>query len=378
MKCHITLVHGTFAPEAAWTLEDSKLRAALQHISTSNVVIHRHDWSGSNTHTARFDSALSLAAHIKGIAAHDPQSRQVVVCHSHGGNIALYALKDPAAFEAVDLVVCISTPFIQVQPRSVALWKLENFQAAILIITLAVAITYAIRHMSVLPLALYYLLRLTLPFVETAIWQRMGTRALEWYDRLALPVTPAKDLLIIRTTGDEASASLGGVHFLSWLSAVSLEFAPRHSPATAWWRPLLLVVSCLGIAISTYVNSTSWFASIILVGRVLGIVSALLLAVLVIGPVLSVVCYCIVSLAYGPELLLAGALLEITAEPTPNGAWTLYCFTPELPTEQDEAFSLTSMRHSAPYEDPRVVELIKKRVSQVCDVTSRDLLEGSD
>ena len=367
MKCHITLVHGTFSPDAQWTLEHSALRTRLQRLSPSNLVIHRHVWSGHNTHSARFDAALSLAAHVKDIAVRDPLSRHVIVTHSHGGNIALYALKDRAAFEAVDLVVCMSTPFIQVQPRSVALWKLERVQGAILMVALAVAMYYAMRDRSMVPLAFYFALRLVLPLIETSMWRRMGTRSLDWYNRLVLPAMPAKDLLIIRTTGDEASASLGGIHFLSWLSAVSLEFLPLRMRAP-WWQPTLLLVSVAGIAVSTYVSSSSFPAAFGVFGGVLAFVSVLLLMVLVIGPVLSVVSYCIVSLAYGPELVLGGALLEITAEPTPKGAWTVHCFAPEIPTQNDESFWLSDMRHSTPYDDPRVIELITARVSHICDI----------
>ena len=44
---------------------------------------------------------------------HDfPDAKLVLVCHSHGGNVALHALQDEELRGAVAGVVCLATPFL--------------------------------------------------------------------------------------------------------------------------------------------------------------------------------------------------------------------------------------------------------------------------
>ena len=110
-RYQITLVHGTFAKGTAWTQDGSSLRRALSQ-SLSGSCMNVFEWSGRNTHRARLQAGRQLAAFLDAIALRDPQAKQIVITHSHGGNVALYAghhIKNPSSLSRI---VFLATPFI--------------------------------------------------------------------------------------------------------------------------------------------------------------------------------------------------------------------------------------------------------------------------
>ncbi|WP_439544079.1 esterase/lipase family protein [Hyphomicrobium sp.] len=118
MKQSITLVHGTFAPEAPWTNEGSYLCQALQVRFTGTAEIHRFQWTGKNNHRHRRQAASELEAHLTAEVERKPHSDHFIICHSHGGNIALMALRDPSLQSKVAAVICLNTPFLHAFQRS--------------------------------------------------------------------------------------------------------------------------------------------------------------------------------------------------------------------------------------------------------------------
>jgi hypothetical protein len=112
----ITLVHGTFAKGAAWTQEGSTIRKAIQERLGEHAVFKRFDWSARNTHSARLAAGRELAQFLDRGAKENPGARNVVITHSHGGNVAIYACKH-AAPESVSDIVFLATPFIRCRER---------------------------------------------------------------------------------------------------------------------------------------------------------------------------------------------------------------------------------------------------------------------
>jgi hypothetical protein len=81
-------------------------------------------WSGANSISEREKTAHVLAKHLSAELADHPQDTQLIIAHSHGGNIALNALyhlhqldgsRLCEADSATPLVVTLATPFIEVQ-----------------------------------------------------------------------------------------------------------------------------------------------------------------------------------------------------------------------------------------------------------------------
>lgn len=116
-KISIVAVHGTFAPDAPWAKDGSSFATALRsELADAVVSWHSFGWSGANTHAAREEAAEGLARYLLDLNQHENPSTYLI-CHSHGGNVALMAiLQSPELRNIVAGVVCLSTPFFQVKP----------------------------------------------------------------------------------------------------------------------------------------------------------------------------------------------------------------------------------------------------------------------
>jgi hypothetical protein len=114
----ITLVHGTFAHSPDWTKEGSRLRKVIER-EAHDTKFYCFPWSGANTNRARLEAGMALSSHLKEVRELLPEARQVIIAHSHGGNIAIYAVKR-AGIQDISIVT-LNTPFIQVTPREVIL-----------------------------------------------------------------------------------------------------------------------------------------------------------------------------------------------------------------------------------------------------------------
>ena len=112
----VTLVHGTFASERGWA-ERSLLRTRIEK-KFGDGACRTFGWSGRNSIPARREGAEALAEHVAALRTEHPGTRQVLIAHSHGGNLALHALKDERASEAVAGVVALGTPFLYATARN--------------------------------------------------------------------------------------------------------------------------------------------------------------------------------------------------------------------------------------------------------------------
>src|ERR1700722_20304807 len=119
----VTLVPGTWAGKAAWIRTDSPLSSAL---TTAGCQVVPFEWSHSNCHRARARAAVRLAEQLQGQISENAGARQWVVAHSHGGNIALHAvrhLRDSCADAPRVSTVTLATPFIHARRRALAGWS---------------------------------------------------------------------------------------------------------------------------------------------------------------------------------------------------------------------------------------------------------------
>jgi hypothetical protein len=112
----ITLIHGTFARGADWCKNESSFAQSLTS-SCDNVTIEQFDWSGLNLHFARLRAGERLARHLRASIKQRPTAKRVLIAHSHGGNVAMYALRDREIAAEIDCFVSLGTPFISIEPR---------------------------------------------------------------------------------------------------------------------------------------------------------------------------------------------------------------------------------------------------------------------
>jgi hypothetical protein len=112
----VTLVHGTFAPDAECTGSGSRLRRELNDLFGDNAAYYRHQWSGHNSFRSRREGAAALSITLKRFADTYPRARLFIIAHSHGGNVALRALT-PEIMQSIDGVVCLATPVLTARKR---------------------------------------------------------------------------------------------------------------------------------------------------------------------------------------------------------------------------------------------------------------------
>jgi len=123
-RCSVTLVHGTFARDAAWTATNSAMSVAL---TEAGCRVTRFEWSGRNSHWARSRAGRQLAEHLGRQVESDPDARQWIVAHSHGGNVALRAAEEIRRSRGGRprvTTVSLATPFIHARARVFSSWLL--------------------------------------------------------------------------------------------------------------------------------------------------------------------------------------------------------------------------------------------------------------
>lgn len=229
---NITVIHGTWSsPRHMSDLRDALVEAC----PGARVSCWR--WSGRNSSLARLSAARDLASHLG-----TQQGPHVLVGHSHGGSVALYAaLRAPALNDV--RVVALNTPFIMPHLRRNAVppvlfqWLLIAvslyfvtplvLQLAFPILALAAILDEAgvplVSTLTVWILAAFiFSLTFWLPSWVTGLVEQ--SRSLS--EDLALTGAETPRVLVVRRSGDEVSAGLGLLYscewFLSRLSTILL------------------------------------------------------------------------------------------------------------------------------------------------------------
>ncbi|TFV70223.1 hypothetical protein E4K64_30675 [Bradyrhizobium frederickii] len=128
----ITLVHGTWGrgffsldkptKSPRWFEAGSEFRHHLSiELETLGIPAPHFEvckWSGSNSIAARESAARQLADQLESQQRLNPGRRQLVIAHSHGGNVAVRATTHLKSTDKHILVATLATPFIEIFPRS--------------------------------------------------------------------------------------------------------------------------------------------------------------------------------------------------------------------------------------------------------------------
>jgi pimeloyl-ACP methyl ester carboxylesterase len=367
----VVLVHGTWATGAAWLKEASALRRELSQQVEAEVLWVPFLWTGRNTHRARMRAATQLASLLCGLRARFATEKLLVIGHSHGGNVALYAsrLLPPAC--TIEGVVCLSTPFFHAQPRT-----LGPFGKQGVIFTVG-----AIAALSIAGLALDGISLLTtsdnrywaglFTFVVALVvytnyagkhFDRWLIRSRAKIDEVTLS-SVAHPLLCIRMSGDEATAVLGLAQLATRLTHILWTTTNTFTSAFLFVIAALTEsCGCLGLMLIILLTASK-------VALVLSVNVALTLVGIVVANV------AIMHLA-GPGLGIYSVLIEVSVEPTPLGTWEVTTLAArerwpkgtQLIEVADviapEAKALLEgqagpwFSHSRAYGDPRVMERI--------------------
>ena len=125
----VHLVHGTWPygpvahrlrwlrrPEATWFHEDSPFCLALKS-ALPDVTLRAFEWSGDNSYLERHTAAAGLARRLMECHDESDPPRQVLVAHSHGGNVALLAAMHPWSPPLAGIAT-LGAPFLHIKRRT--------------------------------------------------------------------------------------------------------------------------------------------------------------------------------------------------------------------------------------------------------------------
>jgi hypothetical protein len=197
-------------------------------------------WTGKNSIRARDETARNLAEYLSAEHTENPQATQLVIAHSHGGNIALRALhhlrqRDASQLYGADsanpLVVTLASPFIEIhqadfgqRPTLVrialvgAIWFVLFFLAE-----------WVFKLRSVPRLIFFLVVALSIGFMGWYWIFRRATARQNKVERLRDAtrlgeVVSTQRLLVIRAIDDEASLILALGAIVNYITARSITF----------------------------------------------------------------------------------------------------------------------------------------------------------
>jgi hypothetical protein len=383
MSVAVTLIHGTWGRKSAWTKESSKLSDALRKGISNQLFLRRFEWSGGNSPSARSRAAQELRQNLlRGITEY-PNSKHFIIAHSHGGNVALYALRDSDLLASISGLVCLSTPFLNAQKRDLGPYVLDSFFFLAFLMIFGI-LSYLSVYWNI-PGKLFAAMMVAfclVAIVLIGIWESVSEKIITIFET---PSVPSQKLLIVRMSADEASSALATSQFVGWSLGRLWSYISNLSGTmrTLMGRVVTFVlrptwtsrVLRFGFAAAALVSS---FATIInedsaipLFAKILGIITIVILFLFT-GLILAVVFSSVLSailllmivlpvsiatLPFGPALVLSGLFVEITAEPVPTGdSYQVHSFT---------SLSGTTLSHTQSYDDERSVALIVDWINQV-------------
>lgn len=127
---HIILVHGTFGRGSDWIKSGSVIRTHLKNNLLENVQFHVFKWSGLPSYVARHRASTELAHYIEALPETAGHCIYFIIAHSHGGNIAMYAMRRPQVCRKICGLIALSTPFLISRPREYSALSKAGLKAA--------------------------------------------------------------------------------------------------------------------------------------------------------------------------------------------------------------------------------------------------------
>ena len=383
----VSLLHGTFATGSTWPVLEEEIR---RQFSGYDVDISYPLWSGGNTVRARLDGASTLENHVLTLVRKNADQDHFIVAHSHGGNIALLALRNPEVRAAVRGIVCLSTPFLICRPRVFPREGREVYESAAFmgvvmffwyIVSLAM---WTLNNIFISGGVTIVALLCALP-----LFRRWHSKALEFQHGVTVS-SAETPILVIRSPSDEASlllvtfqaftkmlSSLWSFMCGGWLKfVVSGVVARRGNGAKrrVWNATLriLLFWSVAGLVYFAFI-AVVWgrnpFNGPLLerlfvtpgVGMFVALNLPFLASIALVVPLICVTA--VFLLPFGPAYSFYAPFIEVSVEQNPAVPSQIV----PLPWSEGETIYSDAFQHSRTHDDPRAasraVDWIKQLVS---------------
>jgi Putative serine esterase (DUF676) len=348
----ITLLHGTWGrgffqnhrvakgAQKRWFEEGSLFRHRLTSKLTDFQISHRidvHTWSGANSILERAEQAAKLSEQLQDSIAKYPDAKQVVIAHSHGGNVirlALTRLPDPHLV----FVITMATPFIEILASDHFRGHTDTIDNMIRASYFAAALQlpfllwhtfgYSMKTVALaiaigLPCAFvlwHFTVHVLLINIDKSMRLRRATHdCMDWNDI---------NLLVIRAIDDEASLSLaaGAIG-----NRISIALA-RSMLSLNRSKTVLLTVAAAGIASLVVLWLYSGFDQIRNIDGGWFVLGYLPYCIMVIGSLTAGV----FKSVYGRELVFGTITHEVNSQSTPDAGPSMKVVTVSGPPEGRE------------------------------------------
>ncbi len=358
----VHLVHGTYARHAPWVQPGSALRTALED---DDSVVRVHCWSGRNTQRHRERAGRELGAAVGEAVADDPHAEHVVVAHSHGGNVALYAIRDEPSLDNVR-VVTLATPFLSLSPGlRIHAFHLLPFIFALVIAPLVVVglVTNFAENLptAVVGITMLAGMGIIVAYIMSALrepgtgfWRAITGRNIEQRAREVTAKAPDRDrLLVICAAGDEASGLLGATQLATWIGNTMTVWAASLFWLAGWRRGLRTTATVVG--------------AVVVIGLFNGLLGdnqlARPFAWVVFGAIaVPPVVVALGNATFGLDTLHLGLTGRIRASPVPEGA---------APVAQVGALPATSGLVHGIYNHPGAIDAVRVWTKRPTAVSGR-------
>ncbi|MDH3700978.1 MAG: hypothetical protein OEU46_06670 [Alphaproteobacteria bacterium] len=367
------LVHGTGAENAPWTRPDSFFRKHLQkrlrdHGLSEKIEFTAPWWGGENRHTARLSGVEKVRAEVcENVGNGKARVRQVLVGHSHGGNVCFLACKDENFAKKVVGAVCLSTPFLVFRRARYLRSDYLACWVAWWMVALAVAVVITNEAWK----AMFLSLPVPLAFAAFYFWAYR--RRYEDLEAISAPESLPVPSLLIRCPGDEASGIFGVSLVLERARVVA-----TTKVASLWgWFKQHWIVYILFAALAGVGVAAAMFASMALTGsldalKLPVIFLSVLFFILLVLPLLAgfPVRILLYGFSFGFDVATRGIFLAVTAETAPPGVWQVQT----IHTQSSEFGAPTlTQAHSEPYNNEEAIETIALWVKRLVEADeSRD------
>ncbi len=375
MSFSVILVHGTFAKDAEWTRQDSVLFKYLaKQLPTS---ISSYQWSGGNSYKARSCASIELAERIRKDYEARPEAIRVLIAHSHGGNVAIGALRELGTNKFVDGLVCLGTPFLFVSVRNQGVLAsfLKVLLSMILVSPFLAIFLYAVFSMvvyfflienigweyffiSLFGVALSGLLLFSIPKrLVSTIDNYVYKKAEKTINLLSWPPPPVPPLLNVQVSFDEARMLLRFFAALAEIPRLIWEWIAGHYVRQSG---LILFSSFLIVGLLTALNidtRDAWYLGLPLtVLLVLGVASIVLFPFASLAPLIRSH-----PAAFGWEGLLSHLMLKLETTHTPDALWPGDAKNLWVPLPEKNGV----LRHSGMYDDQETIKTIGEFISEL-------------
>lgn len=405
----VTLIHGTFARGAPWTLPGSPLCEVLRSQLGEGALLRRFDWSGRNSFDARAKAAAALSADISKIRRDHPSIPHYLIGHSHGGSVAMGGTL-AAGPDSVAGVVCLATPVLTTHERQFSPF-VRTMIGFGFFVTLLLLASFLFPWMKLFdPKSPMTNREMGLMVVCAALafgWYKAAHRVAERVcESLTYSRLDPERVAFVRSPFDEASGVIGLANVVSWLigrlTSGSFELFASFRDLPPGRTRLGTALRFTGVTLAALALSmlwiwppamrlfgaapwldtiAAWALMLILLVGATGLLLTLLapvltvvherrgvrwvfwpvyLYILLIGGFIFVPAIVVMSFAHaaavGAELLLCSVLVEVTAEPCPPGNWTLYQLKP--PPEGD-------LRHSSVYANENALAAVRTALAAI-------------